>query len=158
MSDNFQDCIEVQISMTKGDGSFPDVSDLSAAKIKKALQLSVDIETLKTFGFTHYRVMKSTSGTKSDSIAICDGEIEGYPRLTVRLYAPYNDTVGLKFDDSKIEIGSCFSYKLEIIGRNEDDPFYFEDHNGYIEMRREGRDIKSPEEFKAKIAPKCTAL
>jgi hypothetical protein len=164
---SFVDCIEAVIPMTKGTGYFPDISNLSATKMRKAIKLSVDTVTLKGYGFTHYRVTKD--GLKSDSIKINDGSIEGYPTLRVRLYADF-EKLKINFEPSEGDyaisyevatpagIGTCFSYKLEIPNVNEDDPFYFEDLNWNTEIRREGRDIMPPEDFTQKLAPKCIAL
>lgn len=82
---SFIDAVEMSIRMTKGEGDFPDLSDLNQSEIEKLIVLSIDNESLKGFGYTHYRIINS--GEKSSTILIKDGVIEGYPTLEVRLYA-----------------------------------------------------------------------
>lgn len=156
-------CIEVVVPMTKGSGDdFPDVSGLSTKEIKKIITLSVDTDTLMSFGFTHYKVIKD--GIKSNTITIDDGEIVGYPTLQVRLYGPMGS---VKVDFTKdaepsecatnVTLGECFSYKVALAGDSQ--PFYFEDQNGYTTLAGIfNKSLDDINEFELKIAPKCIEL
>ena len=149
------DALEVVIQMTKSTEEIPDFLGKKKSDISKSLKLSVDVETLKGFGYTHYRVIKA--GEKSDSIQISDGKLEGYPTLKLRLYA-YPDMKQVKcspFSDDRANIGACFSYQVMGGASNE---CFFEDHNGYTDIVRVSSEMKPPEWFAEKVMQKCISL
>jgi hypothetical protein len=148
------EAVELLIRMTKGEGELPDVSGLKAPAIRKLFSLSVDRETLKDFGYTHFRIIKA--GEKSASLTISDGSLIGYPTLQVRLYA-YPDMFQVRasaFGDQLMQISECFSYKVE----RDDEKFFFIDANGYTEASRVTAEMKSPEIFDEKVRAKTVEL
>ena len=152
---SYIDALEVTIQMTKTSSELPNLAGIKATAIKKALKLSVDAETLKGFGLTHYRVIKS--GEKSDTISFADGQITGYPTLKVRVYS-YPDMANVKgsiFHDDKAAFGSCFSYLIDFPS---DEPCYFEDQNGLTDISRVTSEMKPSEWFEEKLMEKCIAL
>lgn len=148
------EAVELIIRMTKGEGELPDMTGLKAAGIKKLVSLSVDHETLRSFGYTHYRVVKG--GEKSATLSIEDGKIEGHPTLQVRLYAypDMNQVTARIFGDDLVRVSECFSYRIERNGQQ----FHFIDANGYTEASRVIAEMKSPDVFDEKIRPKAVAL
>ena len=160
MSDSV-DCIEAVIPMRKGVGELPDISGMSAKEIKKIISLWIDTVTLKSYGFSHYKITKT--GISSDTFEILDGKIDGYPKLTVRLYGTWG-SVKVDFSGNAdpgekatpVGISGCFAYKIALTSDSE--PFYFEDQNGNTRIRRESSQCKDLSEFEEKIAPKCIPL
>jgi hypothetical protein len=151
---NFIDSVELTICMSKSEGILPDLTGKTASEIKKSLILSVDINSLKDFGFTHYRIIND--GGKSKSLCISDGHISGYPTLKVRIYSyPDMDNVKCSSVEDKILLSECFSYKLDI-GTGSD--FFFIDANGYTDTMRVTAEMKPPEFFDEKIRHKCVQL
>jgi hypothetical protein len=148
------DAIELTIRMTKGEGDPPNLADLKAAEIRKIVSLSVDHDTLKSFGYTHYRVIKG--GEVSSSLSIADGKLEGYPTLQVRIYA-YPDgkqvTANVPGEDL-LRVADCFSYGVESNGRQ----FHFIDRNGYSSALRVKEEVASSGSFDEVIGPRAIAL
>ncbi len=148
------DAVEATIRMTKSEGELPDLSGMKASAIKKLIALSVDGETLKELGYTHYRVIKG--GEKSDTLNVSDGAIDGYPTLKVRIYR-YPDFMGNKADvfyKDRATLGSAFSYRIP----SGDGNFFFIDANGYTEPVRVNSEMKPPEFFDEKLRSKCTEV
>jgi hypothetical protein len=152
---SYIDALEVVIQMTKSTENIPDFSGKKKGEIAKLLKLSVDAETLKDFGFTHYRVIKG--GEKSESIKISDGCLEGFPTLKLRLYAypDMNQVRGRPLSDDQATIGSCFSYQVQ---GGPSDNCFFEDQNGYTDIIRVTGEMKPPEWFEEKVMQKCVVL
>lgn len=71
------EAVELVIRMTKGEGEIPDMTGLKAAGIKKLVSLSVDHETLRSFGYTHYRVVKG--GRSPPRSRLRTGKLRGIP-------------------------------------------------------------------------------
>lgn len=149
------DALEITVQMSKLTEELPNTAGMKKQALVKALELSVDSEKLKEFGFTHYRVI--AAGAKSETLKIEDGKIDGFPTLKVRLYAypDMNQVTAKAFGDDRAKIGECFSYRVNV---PESSDCYFEDQNGYTDIGRVTGEMKSPEWFAEKLMAKCVPL
>jgi len=166
MENKMENKIVIRFAMTKGEGEYPAGSEFSleeAADIRKTATFYLDydpadadndltdviIEGCKIIydGITYSSVMKY-------GLYIKDGELEGHPSPIIEFTLSRSVDVN---DFKKCVWRSSFCVKP--ISRNEGDqePFFFEDHNGYTrvidnsDVKEIIEDLKESKLFSGKI-------
>jgi hypothetical protein len=133
----------IRFALTKGDGEFPEVSELSQEEIqdiKKAMKFYLNFDTENTQAEIEEADIKeckvlydgvSYSEELNFGINISDDSISGYP-------SPIIEFILTKQVDKQEFLRSVWesSFSLFPSSREDDDmdPWYFEDHNGYTSI------------------------
>ena len=121
--------IKIAFAMTKGEGTFPDLSLLTKNQqnskyIKSCMTLIPAFEDVND-AIETWDVIDDGL----DNIKYSRGEIHGYPTPTIQFI------LNQKMDKKEFLRGVWMtSYKLEIPNINDGDPYFFEDHNGYSKI------------------------
>ena len=119
--------ISIFFGFTKGgDGLWPDFNKLPKSKqnikyIKSCFKFSPNFDEMNKF-IEKWEIINDGL----DDLEFVDGDIKGYPHPLVKFFL--NKKVSKKKFLHGVWTSSC---KLQIPSLNDDEPFFFEDHNGY---------------------------
>lgn len=129
--------VRIRLALTKGSGDWPDLSILPAEKrftayLHQCMTLQLDDEDVTTnFPVIGYRIIDSglCPSEFGQGISVVDGEIVGHPTPVIQFTL---DGERQNFDDEGfLHAVWQSSYKMEIPELHSEEPFYWEDHNGY---------------------------
>jgi hypothetical protein len=119
--------ISISFGFTKGgDGLWPDFSKLPKSKqnikyIKSCFEFSPNFDEMNKF-IEKWEIIDDGL----DDLEFVDGDLKGRPRPLVSFIL--NTRIG---KEKFLHGVWTSSYKLQVPSLNDDEPFFFEDHNGY---------------------------
>jgi hypothetical protein len=122
--------ITIKFKMTKAEGDFPDISSVSEDKrnseyIRSCMKFCEDFWEVEDY----IESWKIVDDGLKEIIVKEDYTLSGYPSPIIEFILKD------KIDSEEFKRGVWMSsYSLEIPECNQDEPFYFEDHNGYTSV------------------------
>jgi len=127
--------IKVQFVLSKGEGTWPDISQLPSDK-QNLDYIKSCMEFMPAFYDAELVIIDwSLVNAGLDELTLTNGTVQGFPRPLVE-FTVNEKLINEFFPDKKDFLRAVWesTYQFLVPGSNDNDPFFFADYNGYTQI------------------------